>query len=43
MEIICAWCKQKIGEKPPYDDKRVTHTICPKCEREQYGDTGRPD
>lgn len=31
MKIICAWCKKDMGEKPPLDDERVTHTICPEC------------
>jgi phage FluMu protein Com len=30
--IRCAWCKKILGEKPPYDDKSYTDTICPECE-----------
>ena len=27
----CAYCKQKYGEKPPYDDRRITHGCCDIC------------
>jgi len=35
MIIKCAWCGKYMGEKPPYEDKSVTHTICAEC-REKY-------
>jgi DNA-directed RNA polymerase subunit RPC12/RpoP len=44
MIVICAWCGKKLGEKPPYDDKRVTHGICAKCAKkmeEEAGDDGK--
>lgn len=31
MIRICAWCKSYQGEKPPYEDPRVTHGICDAC------------
>jgi hypothetical protein len=31
MKIICLECHREIGEKFPFDDHRVTHTICPEC------------
>ncbi len=31
MKVVCAWCGKDMGEKPPYKDKGVTHTICPEC------------
>ena len=31
MEIQCAWCKKILGEKPPFGDKGITHSICEKC------------
>ena len=31
MKIVCAWCKKKMGEKPPLKDKRVTHGMCTDC------------
>lgn len=31
MKIVCAWCGKEIGEKPPYEDKSVTHGICDIC------------
>ena len=29
--IQCAWCKKFMGEKAPYNDKGVTHAMCPEC------------
>lgn len=31
MIRLCAWCGKTIGEKPPYEDKGVTHGMCPEC------------
>lgn len=31
MIIVCAWCGNTLGEKPPLKDTSVTHTICEKC------------
>lgn len=31
MKTICAWCGEKIGEKEPLGDRRVTHGVCPVC------------
>lgn len=31
MKIICAWCRQVIGEKEPLEDDTVTHGICADC------------
>ena len=31
MEVVCAWCGKKLGEKPPYEDKGVTHGMCQDC------------
>ena len=31
MIIKCAWCGKDMGEKPPYEDKSVTHSICEEC------------
>jgi hypothetical protein len=42
MIILCSWCRETQGEKPPLEDRRITHTICPACfelqqaEIEQY-------
>lgn len=36
MEIICAWCQRKIGERLPLEDKSVTHGICDKCLSEHF-------
>ena len=35
LVIKCAWCGKYLGEKEPYEDKSVTHGICPEC-REKY-------
>ena len=29
----CSYCQEFQGEGPPYDDLRITHGICPSCER----------
>ncbi|MDP3880175.1 MAG: hypothetical protein Q8Q07_07735 [Dehalococcoidales bacterium] len=31
LVIKCAWCGRYLGEKEPYEDKSVTHGICPEC------------
>ncbi len=36
MIIVCAWCKKKMGEKPPYEDKHETHSICPECQAKHF-------
>jgi len=36
MIVVCAWCKKPMGEKPPYEDKSVTHTICEECLRKYF-------
>lgn len=28
----CSYCQEFQGERPPYDDLRITHGICPSCE-----------
>ena len=38
MKIICAWCKRVMGDKEPFDDKSITHTICPKCLKDLEGE-----
>ena len=34
MIVMCAWCKQQLGDKPPYKDRESTHTICTSCLRD---------
>jgi hypothetical protein len=36
MIIRCAWCGKYMGEKPPYEDKSVTHSICPECRAKYF-------
>lgn len=38
MIVICAWCGKRLGEKPPLEDKSVTHGICAKCAKELNAD-----
>jgi len=40
MKRKCAWCDKDLGEKPPYTDQSVTHTICDTC-RETERQTGQ--
>jgi len=43
MKVVCAWHKKNfgaelaMGEKPPFEDKSVTHGICPVCAAVQKG------
>jgi len=34
--IKCAWCGKYLGEKEPYEDKSVTHGICPECRAKYF-------
>jgi len=29
----CAWCGNVIGQKPPIENRTVTHGMCPTCSR----------
>lgn len=31
MIRICSMCKKNLGEKPPYEDKTITHGLCDEC------------
>ena len=31
MKVVCAWCGKDMGEKPPYNDRTTTPSICVKC------------
>lgn len=31
MIVMCSYCKRRIGEKEPLEDKRLTHGICGEC------------
>lgn len=33
MIVWCAYCQRYQGEKPAFDDYRLSHGICPECER----------
>ena len=35
MIVICAYCKMKLGEKEPLDNKDTTHGICNKCREKE--------
>ncbi len=36
LVIKCAWCGNCMGEKEPYEDKSVTHGICPECRAKYF-------
>lgn len=38
MIVKCAWCGKDMGEKPPYEDKSITHGICDECYRKAVED-----
>lgn len=31
MRIICSYCRKGMGKKEPFEDKRVSHSMCPEC------------
>ena len=31
MNIICASCKDKLGEKEPFDEDSAFYAVCLKC------------
>lgn len=31
MKIVCCACNLELGEKPPFEDRRVTHAYCEAC------------
>jgi hypothetical protein len=35
MKVICGWCNVDMGEKEPFENPKITHVMCPKCEKEQ--------
>jgi len=41
MKIVCLECDRELGEKSPFDDLRVTHTICPECIEKRCNDSGK--
>ena len=41
MKIVCLECHRELGEKAPFDDPRVTHTICPECIEKRCNDSGK--
>ena len=46
MRVQCAWCKKWEKEKPPYEDKDVSHTICQECaeaQRETMKEKSNPE
>lgn len=44
MKVECAWCGKSMGEKPPLENKEVSHGICKTCYGEQLAtmDPNRP-
>lgn len=33
MIIECGWCHELLGEKEPFHDTSVTHSICEVCQK----------
>lgn len=31
MIIICSYCRKNLGQKEPFQDQRMSHTMCPEC------------
>jgi len=34
MKRVCSWCKKVLPDVEPFDDDRITHTICAECKKE---------
>jgi hypothetical protein len=41
MKIVCLECQRELGEKFPFVDPSVTHTICPECMEKKLGEAGK--
>ena len=35
MTVQCAWCRTVTGERPPLEDRSVTHSMCKDCAYKQ--------
>lgn len=35
MKRVCAWCGLPMDEVEPLEDERISHGICPTCEKRQ--------
>ena len=33
MIIQCGWCNKLLGEKEPFQNMSITHTICEICQK----------
>lgn len=33
MYVKCAWCGKDLGQKPPFDNKSISHSICLECRK----------
>ena len=31
MKVICSYCREKLGEKEPFEDENVSHGMCEEC------------
>ena len=31
MRTICSYCRCVLGERPPFDDDRISHSMCQAC------------
>ena len=42
MKVRCAWCVKEMGEKSPYSDPTITHSICDDCLCKQLKSAHKP-
>jgi hypothetical protein len=40
MIRICCWCGELLGEKPPYESREITGTICDRCKDKMSRELG---
>ena len=37
LKIVCAWCGKDMGSKDGEGQEGITHSICPDCKKEYFG------
>jgi len=43
MIRICCWCGELAGEKPPYECRDITGTICDRCKDKMIRELGEEE
>lgn len=35
MQVMCSWCKERLGQKEPFESDAITHGICQQCQQKE--------